>query len=138
MINNANGHLFGYLLLNVKRTLKYPAAIIGSFASTMILFILQVSLWKYTKLGEDEFYIVSYFTAVALLRPFLTIRVDRRLQSRHGSGDILYDTIRPLSLARLHVMQDVSSALVSFTIVSIPAVIVIDLFSGFHFTLWSI
>ena len=128
MSSSSAGYLIGNLLLNIKRKLVYPVSFVGSFASTLTLFILQVSLWKYAELGTDQSYIVSYFAAVALLRPFLTTGVDRRLQARHGTGDILYDTMRPRSLAALHIVQDVSSALTSLVLVSLPVVIVISLF----------
>jgi ABC-type uncharacterized transport system permease subunit len=125
MRNSTFVYLAAQTLVEGKRRLLYPAALIWSLVSTGILFVIQVALWKYAKLGSDPSYTVSYFLVVAMLRPFMAVGVGRRLQERYNSGDIVYDLSRPTALLWIQAAQDVSSSIVSFFTVSVPAVILL-------------
>ena len=125
---DAGALLLPRLAIDLKRRLVYPAALVWSVLSSVLLFVVQVSLWKYAKLGPDPQYTFSYFAVVALLRPFLSVRTDRRMQAQFSTGNIIYEASRPAGVMNLELAQDLSAALLSLLTVSLPTVAVIAIF----------
>ena len=117
-----------FLAVDIKRRMQFSIATFGLMISSLVMFVIQISLWGYIGLGDDPSYVVRYFALVVFIRPIVNLHVEREIEGIHASGGIIYDIVRPISLYNTLFLRSSSRAVVAFLTVSLPIMIVIALF----------
>ncbi len=119
----------GFFIVDVKRKLQFSIATVWKMLSSLVMFLVQVSLWSYIGLRDDPTYIVRYFAIVVFIRPIINQLVEREIEGLHATGRIVYDVVRPISLIRTLFLRTTSKALVALLTVSMPVMVCIAIFA---------
>lgn len=114
----------GLLSLNFKSHFYFRVAAIFSLFSSLVIFLIQSSLWS--KLGNSNY--TQYFAVVAITNSVASFATERYLQGEYQSGNIVLWLIRPISFGKLCFLQDLAGLCSNFILHTLPLLILLKIF----------